>query len=350
MKIGLIVFGDWSKNCGNIVRPKNFASMLEPSYNVKVLSTFEKTPFLLSRIPPMFKSFLYPLYSLLWYLKILLFMSRTYDVFLVSGVLHGFFLIAVVAKLKRIRLIYDFHGIISEESREFHVTRRKSLLERFIIRQSDFVICASRNITKYYRREYGVKKIQTINNIIDESVFYPKRKNNDVFRVALVGPFDSVYNKNTLNFVEENVACFSSNIEFFVIGKSPQKSDSKTIHYLGYVENYADILASNHVLLVIPLFKTSGSLNKILEAAACEIPTITNDKGVEGLNEFNLDSDIILLNNDEIVNYINKMSKNFSKFHKTGSNARKTVLKNYSFSSVGESLHNLLQGVFKSDQ
>lgn len=84
-------------------------------------------------------------------------------------------------------------------------------------------------------------------------------------------------------------------------------------------------------LFIVPLFVGSGLRIKILEAMAMELTVITTDLGAEG-NVCNENDGIFRENSaDDFINRIIKLFENFEATREIGKNARKSVLRNYSW-------------------
>jgi len=280
--------------------------------------------------------------SFLWMFRLIpKLVSQNFDCVYCSSDYFGFLVCYPFSKIFSYKIIYEAHGILSEETKERgsskFIIKLCQLLENFVIIHADYVIALSKDILKYYSK-YN-KNIELIPVFIDEDIFTKddsKSTNlsdsNIIKKIGVIGPFNMPSNKYALDFVYEHLDEFNKNIQFIIIGNCNNHISSKKVMYTGYLTftDYLKQLQCLDAVIVPSKIATSGPLNKILEPMACSLPVFTSPKGITGIDYAKPGDNVFIFENSELVYNINKLIFNADLMKKVGQNARDTIEKYYS--------------------
>lgn len=312
------VFGDFSKNNGTTVRAKKvFETLNEHSDMTIIASVSADTSFPKTKIVklPSYRQFVQlPFWWSVLFLELL---KRRFDVIYCSNDWFGFLPCYLISKVHRCSIIFEAHGILSEEYAalgRWSLSRFGRHWERFVISHSKAVIALSNGINKFYSEFNG--NVSTIPVYVNTEVFMKTAKKTSYLKrvyglsgykvVGLIGPIDSKWNRRTLDFLYENIDQFDKRIKFLLIGKSGIKIKAhERIVYAGYVEDYVETLSLLDAVLVAPNVSTSGPLNKIIEPMSCSLPVFVTPHGAVGLDYADNMKNIFILKENEIVKRIN---------------------------------------------
>ena len=199
-------------------------------------------------------------------------------------------------------------------------------IERETFEKSLHLICAGESIFE------RVKKIQSatvVRNSLILDNFSPTSCNE--LNIALVGPFiPGKINYLALD-VMKSICKKLSNIKFTIIGKTDsffrENLNFKNVEFVGETEHYIDTLRKCSVLFSpYPEYAYYlGSKNKILEAAACEMPIVTTKRGTI---DFNKDLLVVGDTVDELIEGITYL-KNENIRKKMGKKLRNEIERNH---------------------
>lgn len=239
--------------------------------------------------------FLLPIYSLFYHLKYDFGLIRVYKPFYSSA------LCILSSKLIRVPVIVSVHGFWGEISKDYPIIIRlmKNLLETFVLKNADFIICASGNLKKYVENIRGgdVEFIPTWG--CDTGLFIPEYnqgtfdKENSV-NVISVGRVEKVKNFELAieSIYYSKRLAFDKKIQLFVIG--PIK-DLKYYKELKRLMNNLEV--QNNVIFtggvaqrelvnyykkadcLLMTSKTEGLPHPILESLSMNIPVVSANVG-----------------------------------------------------------------------
>jgi glycosyltransferase involved in cell wall biosynthesis len=333
-KIAISVIVDLFNDEGTTVRPKRVAELLKDSFETCFITRSNRN---VKELDGVKVHIVQPAETKLWNLKLFKVLTKNdFDFVYCSSDWFGFLTYFLLSKFYNYKIIFEAHTIISEEFKERGFNKFKVLfyqvLEKFVIRNSDFVVALSENIHDFYSFN---KNIDLIHVFIDEDLFisnHLQKRSDDKKIVGLIGPFDEFGNKYFLEFLNENIDKFDIRISFVIIGKCQEKIDHQQISYTGYINSihdYVDVLSSLDGLLVPSKIATLGPLNKIIEAMACSVPVFTTPKGIVGLYNIKHGEEIYVFEEDELVQGLNNHIFN-NELINVAKNARMYVEKNYS--------------------
>lgn len=322
---------------GTTVRAKRMLNVLKDYFNVYLITT-GTTDYKNLNIDNIYV--IEPKTTRLWPLKIIPIIFNKFDIVLCENDWLGFPTYWLFSKLFKYKIVFEAHGILSEESedwgRNILIIKIFQLIEKFCIKRSDLVIALSDKIKLKYG-EYN-NNIELIPVFIDNFECNHKTKQK-IKKIGIIGPFGSIRNKYyTPDFISKNISKFDKKIEFIILGKCDKNYESSRIIKLGYINSfneYMHSLADMDAIIVIENHETSGPLNKILEAMACEIPVFTTPKGAVGLDKIKNGNNIIITEENELTEVVNTVIFDDEKLQILSKNAKK-LFNNYYSLKVNE--------------
>lgn len=320
MKIVILLDADISTNNGITVRAKRIENILKEKHEVNVIDSGKQS---------FDNLFSIILTSLIWNLKLFFIIPRRRaDLIYMSSDFLGFFSVILLSKLLNFKLIFESHGIFSEENMDKNrskiIVKSCQFVERFVMKNSDYIIALSKDIFNFYKNFN--QNIALIPCFIDESI---KPKVNDKFNngsksVGLIGPFDMPSNKYYLEFLYKNIDKFNDNLIFNIIGKCDSKTNDRRIKYAGYIDSYLEYIskvASLDLILIPSRIPTSGPLNKILEPMLCSVPVLTTPEGIKGLDYIKNDENMLICKEEDLIDTLNEKIFNEDLMKKISKNA-----------------------------
>lgn len=262
----------------------------------------------------------------------------------------GFIAVYFISKLYDIPIIFEAHGIISEENISkggpYIITKLSQFMERFAIRNSRFVIALSKNILDYF--EAFNKNVFLIPVFLNIDSYRSGPKSILSKYMGIIGPFDMPANKHFLEFIYNNLENFNKKIKILIIGKCNNKIQNERLIYTGYIESraeYITCLSQLDCVLVPSNVQTSGPLNKILEPMACSIPVFTTPDGYVGLDNIQPGKHIFVLSEKDLVQQINNIIFDEELLKEVGQNARKAIEQYYNESIQGNKILDIINDI-----
>jgi len=251
----------------------------------------------------------------------------------------GFFSVKLLSRKKRI-ILYDSAGVESEfiEITALHPKFPKILkpFARFYTKLYEMLVCKLANVVisvsnvdrEYYIKNYGINRgktilIQTPSSIIVQDferteeikkksrtkLGLPINKTIVIFHGVLPHP----PNQEAFNLIENYIAPNINNpdILFVFAGTNVEEFESNNIKSLGFVEDLKDLLFSAD-FAIVPIISGSGMRVKCADYISANLPFITTDKGIEGLDFLERGEDYLGFKevNEDFIEGINFLSKN----------------------------------------
>jgi glycosyltransferase involved in cell wall biosynthesis len=183
----------------------------------------------------------------------------------------------------------------SQPLKRWYIRHQWQKFRRFetrALREADQTIAVSPEDASLFRRDFGVERVDVVDNGVDTDYFRPTLGPRDPGRILFLGSLDWRPNLDAVNQLLEHlvpaVRREHSAATFCLVGRNPPAVLRRRTESLPGVElhaNVADVrpfLASSAVM-VVPLRIGGGSRLKILEALATGLPVVSTRIGAEGL-------------------------------------------------------------------
>ncbi len=169
-------------------------------------------------------------------------------------------------------------------------------LTNLIIKSADVVCSTSTSMNKIIKEEYNRFDVQVIPFGIDLNFFKPKVINNKF----TVGTIKSIENYNGIDCLIEAAKIvihdYKKDIDFIIVGGGSLKSQmqqksqdlnlKEKVRFTGKISHDNIVEYYNELSVFIAVSERESFGVSVLEAAACEVPSITSNIG--GLTEVNL--------------------------------------------------------------
>ena len=223
----------------------------------------------------------------------------------------------------------------------------KNILNRWLIelvvKNSNVICSTSEAMKKLIEKDYGRYDIKLVPFGVNVNKFKPTK----ISKNFIVGTIKSIEDHNGIDCLIDAarlvVKDYKKNIKFLIVGAGTlaEKMKKKTIKYkledhfnfVGFVEHKRIIDYYNKISLFVAVSTRESFGVSILEAAACEIPSITSNIG--GLVEVNSHNEtgIVINPNDpnKLAEVIVKLYENDVLRLKLGKNGRKRVLEKFNW-------------------
>jgi len=325
---------------GTSIRAKRIINVLKDHFNVYLITSadnYDNTNTLNKENIFVIK----PKKTRLWPLKIIpIILNNKFDIVICESDWLGFPVYWILSKIKKYKLVFEAHGILSEEAKDWGtniiIVKMFKIIEKICIKNSNLVFVLSEEIGKKYKKMND--------NIVLVPVFLEnmnydlkntgKKQDTSERKIGIIGPFGTARNEYYApEFINNNLSKFDEHIRFVIIGKCGKKIRNQRISYLGYIksfEEYLKIINNLDAILVIEKKKTSGPLNKILEPMSLGKPVFTTPNGVFGLDHAKNNFNIFINTETELIKNLNKMIYDSKKLESISANAKKTTKKYYS--------------------
>ncbi len=230
------------------------------------------------------------------------------------------------------------------------------LLLKLVLSSANQVCSTSIAMSKVIKDHFKNINVNIIPFGIENDVFVPNKIPNKKF---VVGTIKSIEEHNGIDCLIEAanqvIFKYKKKIDFLIVGsgslekKMKQKVDKynlkKNFKFVGFVP-HKNVINYYHKLSIFIAVSTRESFGvSILEAAACEIPSITSNVG--GLKEVNINNEtgIVINANDplKLAKSIVKLYENDDLRKKFGFNARKNVVENFNWDNNVNSMKTIYE-------
>ena len=216
---------------------------------------------------------------------------------------------------------------------------------KLIIKDCDKVCSTSIAMKKIIEEEYKRFDVEVISFGVDIDLFKPSN-NNQEFNVGTIKSIEDYNGIDCLIDAAKLVTVdYNKNIYFYIVGDGSLKKDMQQkaknlqiedkIKFEGFVEHENVTKYYNNLSIFVAVSRRESFGVSILEAASCEIPSITSNIG--GLTEVNINNETgIVINPDDpekLADSIIKLYEQKELRLKLGKNARKRVEKKFNWTN-----------------
>jgi glycosyltransferase involved in cell wall biosynthesis len=267
----------------------------------------------------------------------------------------------VLLRKKRFKIIYDavLTWNLMTPTKTVRYALRK-VIEGFSGKNADLVVAVS-ELTRFFFKSYS-SRVVLLPTLIDPNIFCFDEYGRKIFRakygikeneklLGIIGPFDTEYNKPSLEFLKRNIRRFNPSIKFMVVGRCPDelKVNNKAIIFTGFVDDYIGHLSALDAVLIIRAVPTDGAINRIVEAMAIGLPVFTNPIAFATIDHATSGKDIFVFEEDELVTKINSLIFNDKLLKDVGERARKLAKTYYAQELYKAQLLEALKQVFHKE-
>ena len=216
-------------------------------------------------------------------------------------------------------------------------------LLKLVIKNSDKVCSTSIAMKQIIENEYKRFDVEVISFGVDLDLFKPSHKSQE-FNVGTIKSIESYNGIDCLiDAAKLVIEDYDKNIYFQIIGEGSLKKDMQQkakdlqiedrIQFVGFVEHENVIKYYNNLSIFVAVSRRESFGVSVLEAASCEIPSITSNIG--GLTEVNIHNETgIVIDPDDpnkLAEIIVKLYEQKELRLKLGKNARKRVAKKFNW-------------------
>lgn len=250
--------------------------------------------------------------------------------------------------------------IVSAWGSDIYDFPEKNFINRFLLK---LVLCSANEVcstsvamSKEIKNLFKNIDVNIIPFGIDSNIFVPNKTPNKKF---VVGTIKSIEEHNGIDCIVEAarniIYKYKKEIDFLIVGSGSLEKKMKekvkkynlnnNFKFTGFVP-HENVKEYYHKLSIFIAVSTRESFGvSILEAAGCEIPSITSNVG--GLNEVNINNETgIIINADDphqLAESIVKLYEKDSLRKKFGFNARKNVIENFNWNDNVNSMISLYE-------
>jgi glycosyltransferase involved in cell wall biosynthesis len=355
LKVAISVIDDIADTNGTTVRARSVAKILRGEYKIFIVTRASSPPdveLLTSLgIGDNQVKIVRPEKTKAWNLKLIpLVLRNRFDCVYCVGDLFGFITYCLLSKITGHKLVFEAQSLGHKETEQLSKVRAfiYLLLETFIGETADAIIALSDDAYRFYAKLN--RHVSLIPAFVDCSSFQGDRRCRNVRGkvVGLIGPFDSVFNKDQMRFLYANLEKFDKRIRFKVIGRCDGVLTGNKIEYTGYLkshEEYVAALCQLDALLVPTRVATFGPKTKILEAMACGTPVFATPPSVVGLDYVTPGKDILVFSENELVSMVNKLVFDEQHMSRVARDARNTVERCYDEAIHGSEIVSVIRGL-----
>ena len=176
--------------------------------------------------------------------------------------------------------------------------------------------------------------MEVIPNGVDLEYFTPEDHDGKKYEIGFIGNLGYLPNVEAAHYIINNIIPGFENITVLICGARPAKSLLKVklenIYVKGYIEDIRDAY-SQIKIFIAPLFSGTGQQNKILEAMAMGVPTITTNEVNNAIGAVPGKQILIANTAPEFVEKIKLLSSNSDLYQEIRNNAITFVHENYSW-------------------
>jgi polysaccharide biosynthesis protein PslH len=179
--------------------------------------------------------------------------------------------------------------------RRWYIGRQWRKFQRFekrVLSEAEFAIAVSEADAQRFREQFGVKRVDVVENGVDTAYFQPQARRRDPRRLLFLGSLDWRPNLDGvrvfLDRVFPTLKLAEPSTRLCLVGRNPPETLRQQVAATPGVELYANVpdvrpYLADCGLMVVPLRIGGGSRLKILEALAGGTPVVSTRIGAEGL-------------------------------------------------------------------
>jgi polysaccharide biosynthesis protein PslH len=195
-------------------------------------------------------------------------------------------------------------------------------------------------------------RIEVIPHMVDIEEFHPRKRENDEIRLTFTGTLYYLPNIDGLLWFRQEVMPFLSDLDvqtsvvgFGATSELNEVKEDKHFVFTGYVNKMSEYLYEEDIYLC-PIRIAAGVRNKLLEAFAAGMATVSTPMGYEGI-PCKPDEHLLVANTaKDFADAVRYLLKNPDEKARLGKNAREFVQQRYSPAAFGNQINALFPSKF----
>lgn len=218
-------------------------------------------------------------------------------------------------------------------------------IEKRMLKAADYIAVQSKREIDYFSCLYAgerAPKLIELKNGVSDYLFQPRQEVE--YDLIFVGSLDAFY-RSSLDWFVREVYCNlpGPRPSFAIIGRGATEDDilafnMLSIKYFPYVDDISGFYLKS-TILVAPIFKGFGTINKVIEAMAAGCVVIGDHTAFNGIDNFShLSEGIVAESPSDFVRNINLILGDRELAKRIGGNARDLMRKDFSWDSRFEVL------------
>ncbi|MDT8283230.1 MAG: glycosyltransferase family 4 protein, partial [Gammaproteobacteria bacterium] len=201
--------------------------------------------------------------------------------------------------------------------------------------------------------------VKEIPNGVDIDYFVPQPENEKPKHLIFAGALNWYPNRDAMLYFSREIWPLlkksDPNITMNVVGSSPPselfelaaKDPNFKVH--GFVDDVREYISSASIY-VCPITDGGGTKLKILDSFAMGMATVAHPVACEGISAYDGDNVLFASSVEEFVEKITLLTQDHALRKRLGANARKTAVREYAYTSIGEKLAEQYTQIIANDQ
>lgn len=219
--------------------------------------------------------------------------------------------------------------------------------ESKIYKKYDLTIVVAENDKLLLKSLNSEIKLYLLPNGVDTEFFRPSQIKEDFPSIIFVSDMSGSPTTDNVNYFYNHIYPIIKNefpkIKLYLVGRNPASeiiklSKDPSVLVTGYVDDVRPYINRSSVF-VAPMILGTGIKNKVLEAMSMSKAVVTTSVGIQGITALHNSSVMITDDPKDFANYVTNILKDSEKKKKLGHNARKKIVKEYSWEKTIKSLN-----------
>jgi glycosyltransferase involved in cell wall biosynthesis len=225
--------------------------------------------------------------------------------------------------------------------------RKFDRYEKTVFPAMDRMVAVSEDDARLMRREYGVTRVDVVDNGIDRAFYESVQGPHDPKRILFLGSLDWRPNLDAVDLLLDRifpeVQAREPEARLLVVGRSPPPALVQRVRATPGVELHANVAdvrpyLAECGLMAVPLRIGGGSRLKILESLAAGLPVVSTRVGAEGL-ELESGRDLVLVDAAErMADALVEQMRDPTAIRKMTEQGRRWVLERYDWNVLAGKL------------
>lgn len=256
--------------------------------------------------------------------------SKQYDCILISYA-YWAHLVSNLPK-NNATLVIDTHDFLTSQFQNNKQFKLGKYFEKEIeiLNKFDKVLVIS-NEEKFVFSQFIDKEVSIVTHALKEN--FTEQQTSKIYDIVYVASNNDHNIKSAKWFFKTVYPKLSKDLKICIVGRITKYCiDADNIHKIEFIEDL-DSVYKNSRIAICPMLTGTGLKIKVVEAMSYGIPIVCNERGVDGLLNKTNNGCLVTNNPEEFIEYIEKLSKDFSFYQKHSDNAKQFFVENHSISN-----------------